>query len=297
MLISDGFIRSGSALALHPDILLWDKALSKYKRQWFDCADKTPLEWYAAIADVAPAVLLAEKSEDISENKNIRQCWVASPYSCQLGRDTVQVMPEGAVFWSGEDAHWLCEILNPLLGEEGMRLHAMGAALLLACEQPMDAAPVSFAAISGQILPNRHPEGVDGGRLARLLAEIQMSLHGKHAEYRGGQADIHGLWFWGASPWPAGAPKQTIPIATRNPFLQSVVDGKDAAMLISEAEHVAELLQLHAPLPNNIVLSGAGRAVLLSKTWFPRFGRRTWPVEACKTEGELLTQLRGFYAA
>jgi len=72
---------------------------------------------------------------------------------------------------------WLCGQLNPLLSEEGMSLHQTGAALLFACRDALNANPVSFASISGKGMPNRHHEGADGGRLNRLMSEIQMVLH------------------------------------------------------------------------------------------------------------------------
>ncbi len=286
-------------VSLHPDVFLWDKQLSVYKRQWFACADKNPLGWYAALRDAAPAALLAAKCKSLPEHT--RQCWVASPYHAMVGRESVRIMPEGAVDWCAADARWLCDLLNPLLQEEGMCLHALDAALLLTCEQAMDAAPAPFAAIAGHQLPNRHPDGADGGRLMRLLSEIQMSLHGKHAEHRINQADIHGLWLWGACPWPNEYPNDasvSFPaVATRNAFLQAVSDGRDAVWTMSEAEKLHDLLAEGAKLPNCIVLSGAGKAVLLSKTCLPRFGRRIWRVGACKTEADLLKRLKRFDAA
>jgi len=176
-------------------------------------------------------------------------------------------------------------------------LQALDAALLLTCEQVMDAAPAPFAAIAGHTLPNRHPEGSDGGRLMRLLSEIQMSLHGKSPEYRAGQPDIHGLWLWGSCAWPNDATAGVLSVATRNPFLQAISTGRDAHWTISEAEKLADLWVTGAPLPDYVVLAGEGRAVLLKKTFLPRLGHRAWRIGICKTEDDLLNQLRGFDAA
>jgi len=290
LLISDGLIRAGSELSLHPVLLSWQEEMIKRKRAWFSCSDKTPLEWYAAIADAPSAVLLAASCNSIQSD--IKQCWVASPYSSQLGRDTVRVMPEGLVPWCEEDARWLCDVLNPLLREEGMRLLRVGAALLLACCDPMDAQPMSFARISGKTLPNRHPEGPDGGRLMRLISEIQMTLHDNQPSHRSGQPEIHGLWIWGGSAWPAHAPEGMPSVATRNPFLQSVVDGKNANMTITEADRLPDLLKPEALLPTCLLLAGEDHVVHLTKSYFNLFHHKIWDPSSVKGEEKLFTVLR-----
>ncbi len=291
VLVCNGLSLSGSGLVLHEELLHWRKALSMRTRTWFSCSDKTPLEWYAAIVGVRPAPLLAAQCSKFP--KNIKQCWVASPYSGELGRDQVRVMPEGSLPWCGEDARWLCDALNPLLEEEGMHLLRVGAALLLACREPMQVRPQSFAMIAGKTLPNRHPEGKDGGRLMRLISEIQMSLHGKHVDHRVGQADIHGLWLWGESPYPVDMSGSIPPVATRNPFLQAVVEGKDAKMMITEAERIGELMKQGKILPKKVVLAGEAYAVLLTKSLLPKWGKASWVPQSLQGEAALLSVLRG----
>lgn len=290
MLVCNGLILSGDGLTLHEDLLQWQKVLSVRKRIWFSCSDKTPLEWYAAISDVPPAILLAAQSGNIPVDA--KQCWAASPYHAQLGRDTVRVMPEGALPWCEEDSLWLCDALNPLLKEEGMYLLHAGAALLLACDEPMHVRPQSFAMIAGKMLPSRHPEGEDGGRLMRLISEIQMALHGKQAPQRSGQPDIHGLWFWGGCSWPTRMPETMSTVATRNPFLQAVAKGKDAKMMITEAERMGDLVKQGEALPKKVVLAGEGYAMLLSKSLLPGFGKASWIPGSAKAESELLFVLR-----
>jgi len=290
MLISDGLICSGSELTVHHSLLSRQAEMNRCKKTWFACADKTPLEWYATILNAAPVSLIMSKYGDIPADT--KQCWVASPYHAQLGRDQVRVMSEGAFPWCAEDGVWICEALNSLLNEEGMHLLYVGAAMLLACREAMNVHPISFAQISGKILPNRHPEGADGGRLMRLISEIQMTLHGKQASQRSGQPDIHGLWFWGESTWPANAPEGMPSVTTRNPFLQAVTDGKDAKMMITEVERMDELMKQGAPLPKKIVLTGGGHAVLLTKSLLPKFGKASWIPGSAKAESELLSVLR-----
>ncbi len=290
LIVSDALIEGNKALTLHPALLPWDKKLEFRRRQWFSCKDKTPLEWYAAIVDAPLAVLLATQCGNIPADT--KQCWMASPYSSQLGRDTVRVMPEGLVPWCAEDAIWLCDVLNPLLGEEGMHLLHVGAALLLACCEPMDARPSSFARISGKTLPNRHPEGPDGGRLMRLISEIQMVLHNNQSPHRSGQPDIHGLWIWGGSVWPAHAPEGMPTVATRNPFLKAVVDGKDVNMTITEADRLPDLLKPEESLPERLLLAGEGHVVHLTKSYFNLFRHKTWNPSSVKDEETLFAVLR-----
>jgi len=290
LIVSDALVEGNKTLTLHPALLPWHKKLEFRRQQWFSYDDKTPLEWYAVIVDAPSAVLLAASCNSIPAD--IKQCWVASPYSSQLGRDTVRVMPEGLFPWCAEDAIWLCDVLNPLLGEEGMHLLRVGAALLLACCEPMDAHPPSFARVSGKTLPNRHPEGLDGGRLMRLVSEIQMVLHNNQPSHRSGQPEIHGLWIWGGSPWPAYVPEDMPPVATRNPFLQAVADGKDANMTITEADRLLDLLKPEAPLPEHLLLAGEDHAVHLTKSYFNLFRHKTWDPSSVKDEEKIFAVMR-----
>lgn len=292
-IVSQGLIERQGGVLPHPDILLWSRQLSAYRRTWFACADKTPLAWYAVIVDAPPAALLAAQCSNLPAN--VQQCWVASPYSCQLFRDQVRVIPEGLFPWCEEDARWLCDTLNVLLEEEGMHLLHAGAAVLLACRDPMHVCPRSFAMIAGKTLPNQHPEGEDGGRLMRLVSEIQMTLHGGHAPRRSGQPDIHGLWFWGGCAWPAPLPGTMPSIATRNPFLHAIAAGKVSrpGMVITEVERMGSFLKQKASLPKKIILAGEGYAVLLTKPLLPMLRKASWIPRAVQEEAELLSVLRG----
>ena len=196
--------------------------------------------------------------------------------------------------WSDMDAAWLCEQLNPLLAEEGMRLCRMGAALLLACPQPIEAAPASFAEVAGSYLPDRLPGGADGGRLVRLLSEMQMLLHGRSfKERRGrGEPDINGLWLWGACSWLASQ-KSAFPVATRNPFLRSVAEGREARLIITEAERLHELVRLDAPMPKRLILAGGGHAVLLERSFIPGRRKKDWQPRSPKAEEELIPLIKG----
>ena len=285
-------------MTLHPDLLLWHKQLSACKQQWYECADRNPLAWYATVAGISSTALVAAACSEIPASTS--QCWIASPYHAQLTRDAVRIYPEGLFPWTAGDAAYLCEALNPLLLEEGMQLFAVGAAILLTCRDAMDAWPLGFGELSGKMLPNRHHEGEDGGRLNRLLSEIQMLMfqHPSFERHERGEVDVNGLWLWAPLDWsddmgPINADTKNIAVATRNPVLQSMVDGREAKLIISEAERLSELVKADSPLPKTIILAGEGYAVVLSKPLLPRLRKTGWQPKSVKTESELVSMLHG----
>jgi len=289
LLITDALLAGESkSFALHPALIDFRRQLAAMRRQWFRTPDNNPLGWYAALVDTTPAALLAARCTDLPANA--RQVWVASPYHAIMGRETVRVLPEVDFLWGEADSTWLCDELNPLLEEDGMSLHVCGAAMLLASHVPLDTAPLSFASISGNVLPNRHPEGVDGGRLMRLLSEIQMSLHNKPQPTRSGQPEVHGLWLWGACEIPSELPVGLPPAATLNPVLQALEHGHGARITITESAHLSDLLASRK-LPPAVLLAGAGHAALLHKALMPRFGRE-WQAGFVAPEADLLVCMR-----
>lgn len=219
---------------------------------------------------------------------------MASPYHAQLMRDSLRVLPEGQLVWTADDAVRVCDILNPLLVEEQMQLMHIGAALLLACKQPLDVYPESFAAIAGHLLPDRHHAGEDGGRLNRLLSEIQMLLfqHPSVERRERHEPDVNGIWLWGAADWPQEFTSHHLPVATRNPFLQAIAEARDTELMISDPAQLEVLLQSGSPLPKTLVLTGDGHAVLLKKTWLPKLGKLSWKPKAVKEEPALITMLQ-----
>jgi len=305
LIVSQALIKHQDGVSLHPDLLLWEKELATYKQTWFESADKIPLAWYAALCDISPTVFVMKKYIDSGSElpSGTTQCWLVSPYYAQLLQTKVRVYPEGLFAWSAADADALCKELNPLLAEEGMSMIAVGAVLLLCCRDTMDVAPLGFGAISGQFLPDSHHLGKDGGRLNRLLSEIQMLLFQTPLSAReaSGDVPVSGIWLSSGMEYPVDSLKNStdllktaaINIATRNPALQSLVDGNNATVVISEVERLSELLKKGVPLPKRIVLAGEGLAVLLKHSLLPRFGKAKWQAKSIKAETALLTALRG----
>ena len=282
----------------HPSLQPWQSQLKKHSRQWFDTKPKTSIEWYAELVESNLASLLVS-SLDQEKIKGFAQFWIASPFHARLNRDRLHVMPDAYLPWSESDATWLCDLLNPLLSEEGMKLIAYQSSLLLLCGDVLDASPLSFAAVSGQTLPNRHPEGVDGGALMRLTAEIQMMLNQYPSESRkaAGEPDVDGLWLWAGSLIEDATKFHSIPVATRNPLLRSVADAAGAEVIITEADRLPELLQEQQPLPGSVVLAGGEHALLLTKSILPKFGKVSWLPKAGKGETKLFGLLHGLIDA
>ncbi|MDQ6998140.1 MAG: threonine synthase [Mariprofundus sp.] len=306
LIVTQALLAHQDGVSLHPDLFLWEKYLSKYRQTWFRCSDKNPLAWYAALSERPAALLLAEKCSAFPEH--IRQCWVVSPYHAFLAQHMVRVHPEGLFSWSAEDARYLCETVNPFIADDGMTLISAGSALLLCCREPMQAYPQGFAAISGKMLPDCDHEGEDGGRLNRLLSEIQMLLfqHPSAARQERGDVGVSGIWVWDPVDMKADVSMNVeiangvsghkqFAVATRNPLLQSLVEPIDADLIISEPERMHELLQHDEALPKTIILAGEGHAVLLKQSIFPSFTKGIWKSklkrESQKEESTLLAYL------
>jgi len=290
LLVTHGLISNQDGLTLHPDLFLWQESLAKRKQQWFQSSSYNPLALYAKILGVEPVLLLSLKLPQ----STAKQYWIASPYHAQLSRDSVRVMPEGMLPWCEQDAAWVCELLNPLLQEDGIQLHSIGSALVLACDKVLHAEPAVFSDIAGKSLPNRHPKGADGGYVMRLMSEVQMMFKQSPAMHRRqrGEIDIHGLWFWGACEPNNLETSPTKPVATRDAFLNAIVDGKDANITITEPEKLSELIKEGAGLPKQVLLLGDAHAVLLKQSLLPRFRINHWLPKAVKEESELFSKLR-----
>lgn len=293
LLVTDGLLQTDDGYQLHPALDGWQRQLSKRSRSWFASKPKTVLDWYAEIVHSDPGTLLHGLMGGEIE-PGFRQLWIASPYHARLSRDRLHVMPDPLFIWSASDSRWICELLNPHLNEGGMKLISKGECLALLCKTTLDAAPASFAAISGNTLPNRHPDGADGGVLMRLTAEIQMILKQHPSEVRRsrGEPDVDGLWFWGKSSPGHEQAAYSLPVATRNPLLRAVADAVDAEVIMTESERLIELKQADSPLPARVVLTGCDHAVLLKHGLFTGFGKSGWKPASIRDGVELTVQLQ-----
>jgi len=261
LMVTNSLAETPDGLQLHPALHFLRDRLAGCRRTWFTASSYTPLSLFARWVGQPPAALVAAR---IDLPSDARQCWLASPFHARLMRDHLQVMPEGLFGWAADDAVDLAELLNPFLSDDGMSLHTTGAALILACREPMEAAPAAFAEVAGKVLPNRHPSGADGGRMMRLVSEIQMYLHHHRGNLKSAAADVSGLWFWGGIPLPLERSFSSLPsVTTLNPFLAAVTEGRNAQLTMSDAEQLERLINPASPLPRDSVLFGDGHALWL----------------------------------
>jgi len=268
VVITDAFLEHGGKPVLNPVLAQYESELLVMKQSWSLSEPHTPLSWYASLANVQPSALLAVSAQQLPEDS--RQYWVASPYHAKLTRSDIRVMPDGMLDWSSKDAEKICELLNPLLVDEGMELLKVGQALILSCNRIWDVKPLSFASISGSVLPNRQPDGKDAGDWMRLLSEIQMTLHQSGLGSDSG-LNFHGIWFWGGASVLDDVEVKTLPnVATNSAYLNSILrhlkKEEDASLILSEAEQLPMLLNSKGRLPQKWLLLGAGKSVELTSS-------------------------------
>jgi hypothetical protein len=72
----------------------------------------------------------------------------------------------------------------------------------------------------------------------------------------------------------------------------SLVDAKDASVIITGAEQLPQLVQEGASLPKQVVLAGEEEAVVLKSSLIPRMGRARWQPESVGSEDGLMNRLR-----
>jgi hypothetical protein len=281
LLIPDALLADGPAdgYALHPALRFAAPRLSRAAKMWTETAPLAPIEWYAALIGAAggAASLLAAAMGD-AVPADARQAWLFSPFAGRLGRDSVHIMPEDMFAWDGVDAAWLVETLQPMLAGDGITLRVRDACMLAVSDLPWDASPVSFARLAGHVLPNRHPEGADGGRLMRLCAEMQMLLASRPSLRRrqAGLPDVMGVWLWAPSALSARPVRRPALIAG-DALIRACSDdaGGMLPVAIVGAAGVEAHLE-HQRFPRHWLLGGGRHAVLADMRALPRFGRRPW---------------------
>ncbi|MDX8413783.1 MAG: hypothetical protein R8J85_06805 [Mariprofundales bacterium] len=287
-LITGGLIQGDGKWLLHPELMAWQSALLRRKQQWFDASLHNPLSLLAALIGVPAARLLADGG-------NAAQYWVVTPWHGQAVRDRVRLLPEAMLEWCQHDADWLKGELQPLLDALMMELVVkQGGAMVMQCQHPLDAAPVAYPVLAENGLTNRHPNGGDGGKLMRLLAEIQMALHQQEAPQRNNKGAIHGVWLWGGwQPDLDDAPMTMPHIACRDPLLQPICDGRDPQWLIGSVEEMVQMLPDDGELPQSVVLTGSNRAILLAgHRWFPFGKKRLHEADHLREASALWSSLR-----
>ena len=263
VVVTDAWVRHEGKVLLHPALQVYEQGLLRMSQQWGNALSYTPLSWYAEQAGVSPAAFAASLVDNLPDTW--QQIWLASPYHARLTRTSLQVMPEHVLDWSPEVAQDVCERLNPLLAEDGLKLVHVQGLLLFLSERVWQVLPPSFAEIAGHSLPNQHMAGDDAGDWARLLSEMQMVLHQSPVKTAQG-LDVHGLWLWGESKETPTVDVVSLPgVASKDVYLnialQALDKQRDARVIVSHAESLPTLLP--SVLPQDWLLLGAGKSVRL----------------------------------
>jgi len=289
VVITDAFFHIDGVAMLNPALRAYEPKLLGMKNKYIAAKVErsqavTPLAWLAKQQNTSPATLLTSAAANLPQS--YKQCWVASPYHARLTRSTLRIMPDVLLDRSEAVLKAICKALNPLLEEDGLQLHVVGLSLVLLSDKVWDVESIDFAQVSGGLMPDQLPKGVDAGHWMRLLSEVQMMLH-QHQITTDSGLMIHGLWFWGKSEQASMATDelaQIKPIATRHAELQSVLQAldkeRDATMIVSEAEHLPLLLQPDKPYPKQWLLLGDGLVVTCSANmlfrWLHGLKARKW---------------------
>jgi len=288
IVITDALLDQHGTTHLHPSVKAWEKGLLSMQQRWArEDKDYLPLSWFChTYAQQGAAASLAVLASDIP--KNSKQYWVVSPYHARLTRSALRVMPESMLGWSVENAHDLCDVLSPLLSNDGMSLHTVGSAVVLACDRVWDVQVADFAAVSGGCLPDKMPEGQDAATWMMLITEMQMLLH-QQPIHTAEHIQIHGVWLWGMAEHAAmdrlqAKMMQGDAVATRNVYLQSLLQQMDkecdASVIITEADQLHLLCKEGVCDAKEWILMGEGQSVSLKpsvwhKCWHSVF-KQTW---------------------
>lgn len=288
---------------LHPSLEPWAETFAfHYRRDWFHSTNRNSMAWYAWLHNYPPAACALAV---FTPQPDDQQLWLASPYHAQLEGSMFAVLPEYALSWSAADAEEVCKLLNPDLVNDGLRLEAIGAALILVSTRCLDVSPLPFSAIAGQSLPRQAPDGTDGSWLMRVMVDIQMQLY-QHP------VSIHGLWFWGGvalNDANLPSPQAVIsPVLTCHTALQSLVGAPvDPVLMISETEYIHRLFSATGELPEYILLAGDKVGVLLTRMRSPlhyiqariqKLKKRGWkPAATMSDESQLHKKLATCLAA
>ena len=281
---------------MHPALRETARSLSRHKRQWFAAEPRTPLQWYAAAQGWSEplAALLAARLPQLPAAT--KQIWIATAFHALLLRDRVQVVGGSRLGLSEAALTAVADRLNPLLHEDGIELLPCGQLLLACADRLWRVDPLPFAAIEGKSLPNRHQPGVDGGKWARLHAEIQMLLGQSAIETAQPGMAINGLWLWGGAEFSAVQSRQWTPAVTSDAELLSLLPAAwprqpERRLAILDADSVAEYLARY-PKPLRGLLLGAGYGLDLTPGSLFSLPKRNWqPPATLATAADLDARL------
>jgi hypothetical protein len=129
--------------------------------------------------------------------------WLATPVHLSAGLTRVHLSHRGLLRLRGEEQSVLAGEFRRTFGAEGLGLVPLRCGEFLLCTPGLAALPAAEPARSaGSAISAPLPQGAAATPLRRLLAEIEMWLHGlplNEARRRAGELPVTSLWLWGAA--------------------------------------------------------------------------------------------------
>jgi hypothetical protein len=129
--------------------------------------------------------------------------WLATPVHLSAGLTRVHLDQRGLLRLRGEEQAVLAGEFRRTFGGEDLALVPLRSGEFLLCTPGLAALPAAEPARSaGSAISAPLPQGAAATPLRRLLAEIEMWLHGlplNEARRRAGALPVTSLWLWGAA--------------------------------------------------------------------------------------------------
>jgi hypothetical protein len=129
--------------------------------------------------------------------------WLATPVHLSAGLTRVHLNQRGLLRLRGEEQSVLAGEFRRTFGGEGLALVPLRSGEFLLCTPGLPAYPAAEPARSaGSAISAPLPQSAAATPLRRLLAEIEMWLHGlslNEARRRAGELPVTSLWLWGAA--------------------------------------------------------------------------------------------------
>jgi hypothetical protein len=148
-----------------------------------------------ALASTAAAVLPVPAADGLTS-------WIATPLSLQAGAASVHLEHRGILRLTGEEQEALAADFARTFGSSGHALLPLpSGAFVLGTRGIAPQAMREPARFAGRELATSLPSGPSAAPLRRLLAEVEMWLHGQPLNTRraeSGQMRVTALWPWGA---------------------------------------------------------------------------------------------------
>ena len=153
------------------------------------------------LAQSAPATIASAASRATADEVEGRMAWLATPVHLVAGLASVPLDARGLLQVELDVRRELAQDFNTVFAESGFRLEALPSASFLMtgpCIDDLDT--VEPARILGASVTEVLPEASTAPTLRRLVAEIEMWLHGHRVNTdraRNGRMPITALWLWG----------------------------------------------------------------------------------------------------